>query len=291
MDNCVFCKILKGELPCHKIAENEYAIAFLDVSNDAYGHTLVVPKTHCENVVDCSLGVYNGVMALVKRVAEHYVQDCGFGGVNIINNTGACSGQTVMHLHIHVIPRKEKDGVKVQLGAKRNKKTLQEVCDALSIKDETIIESKKVVVLYTDGACSNNPGVGGYCSILRYNGREKIISGGEENTTNNRMELMGVLKGLQSIKTGCNVEVYSDSAYVVNAFENNWIETWQRNNWRTSAKTPVLNLDLWKLLLEETDRLKVKWCKVKGHADNELNNRCDEIARNEVQKIKDAKGE
>ena len=156
------------------------------------------------------------------------------------------------------------------------------------IKGEKML---KKVDIYTDGACSNNPGIGGYCSILQYNGREKVISGGEAETTNNRMELMGVLKGLQAIKAKTKVEVYSDSAYVINAFEQHWLDAWQKNNWKTSGKTPVLNMDLWKALLVETERLDIKWCKVKGHADNELNNRCDEIARGEVEKIKALKGE
>lgn len=148
-------------------------------------------------------------------------------------------------------------------------------------------EKMKKVILYTDGACSGNPGIGGYGAILRYGSQEKVLSGGEKETTNNRMELMAVIVGLEKIKESCEVEVYSDSAYVVNAFLQDWIGSWQKNGWKTSGKSPVLNAELWKRLLVQTERHKVTFHKVKGHADNELNNRCDEIARSEIAKIKE----
>lgn len=143
----------------------------------------------------------------------------------------------------------------------------------------------KKIILYTDGACSGNPGAGGYCAILRYNDREKILSGGEKETTNNRMELMAVIMGLECLKEGCEVDVYSDSAYVVNAFVQDWISFWVLNNWRTKGKSQVLNVDLWQRLLKQLERHKVNWNKVKGHADNELNNKCDIIARSEISKL------
>lgn len=143
----------------------------------------------------------------------------------------------------------------------------------------------KKIILYTDGACSGNPGAGGYCAILRYNDREKILSGGEKETTNNRMELMAVIMGLECLKEGCEVDVYSDSAYVVNAFLQDWISFWVLNNWRTKGKSQVLNVDLWQRLLKQLERHKVNWNKVKGHADNELNNKCDMIARSEISKL------
>ncbi len=144
----------------------------------------------------------------------------------------------------------------------------------------------KNITVYTDGACSGNPGLGGYAGILQYNGKEKIVTGGEKDTTNNRMELMAVISALECIKEPCNVDVYSDSAYVVNAFLQDWIGSWQRNNWKTSGKSPVLNVELWKRLLVQTERHNVIWHKVKGHADNELNNRCDELARKEIDKLR-----
>lgn len=291
-DDCVFCNIIKGNIPCYKIAENEQAIAFLDIANDCYGHTLVIPKRHYTNVIDCEESSLVAVQKLVQQVAKHYVEDCGFDGVNVFNASGECAGQTVFHLHYHIFPRKNGDALKISFNNSAECPSLDEVHEKLKITEETKqVKASGVVVLYTDGACSNNPGIGGYCSILQYGGKEKVISGGEEETTNNRMELMGVLKGLQAIKNGAKVEVYSDSAYVINAFEQGWLTSWQKNNWKTSGKTPVLNMDLWKALLEETKRLDIKWCKVKGHADNELNNRCDEIARGEVAKIKELKGE
>ena len=107
----------------------------------------------------------------------------------------------------------------------------------------------KTVDIYTDGACSGNPGAGGYCAILIYNGIEKVVSGSEDQTTNNRMELLAVIKGLESLKEKCNVNLYSDSAYVINAFLQGWIDSWKANNWRTSGKKEVKNLDLWEKLL------------------------------------------
>lgn len=142
----------------------------------------------------------------------------------------------------------------------------------------------KTVDLYTDGACGGNPGVGGYCAILIYNGNEKIVSGYEKDTTNNRMEILAVIKGLDALKEPCNVNVYSDSQYVVDAFNQQWINSWESNGWRTAGKKEVKNVDLWKTLLELVERNNVTFVKVKGHADNEYNNRCDKIAVDEYRK-------
>jgi ribonuclease HI len=141
------------------------------------------------------------------------------------------------------------------------------------------------VVIYTDGACSGNPGPGGWAAILMAGGAKKELSGGEANTTNNRMELMGVISGLKALTRPCNVEVHSDSAYVVNAFSQNWIGKWAFNGWKNSAKADVANTDLWKELLELTKIHNVTFVKVKGHADNEYNNRCDELAVMESKKF------
>ena len=137
---------------------------------------------------------------------------------------------------------------------------------------------KKEVNLYTDGACSGNPGPGGYGAILIYNGIEKEISGGEENTTNNKMEIMAVLKGLQMLKEPCKVTVYSDSAYVVNTIDKGWIYGWKKNNWRKSDKSQVKNIELWEEMLRLMEIHEIKFIKVKGHSDNEYNNRCDKLA-------------
>lgn len=142
----------------------------------------------------------------------------------------------------------------------------------------------KEIILYTDGACSGNPGKGGWGAILFYNGIKKEISGGEGNTTNNRMELTAVIKGLEALKEPCKVDIYSDSAYVVNAFLQNWVGSWQNNGWK-SSKGKVLNIDLWQRLLQLVSIHSVSWHKVKGHADNEYNNRCDSLARSEITKI------
>lgn len=142
----------------------------------------------------------------------------------------------------------------------------------------------KTVKIYTDGACSGNPGVGGYCAILIYNGVEKIVSGYEENTTNNRMELKAVIEGLKCLKFKCLVNVYSDSQYVIDAFNKNWITGWLVNGWRNSNKKDVKNSDLWQELVELTNMHQVNFIKVKGHSDNEYNNRCDKIAVDEYKK-------
>lgn len=143
----------------------------------------------------------------------------------------------------------------------------------------------KHVDIYTDGACSNNPGKGGWAAILIYNGIEKVVSGGYPETTNNRMELFAILNGLLQLKEKCSVTIYSDSAYAIEPFIKGWIDTWQINNWRKADKKPVQNVDLWKALLIELKKHKVSFVKVKGHSDNEYNNRCDELARNEIIKL------
>jgi ribonuclease HI len=142
----------------------------------------------------------------------------------------------------------------------------------------------KTVKIYTDGACSGNPGKGGWGTILLYDGNEKVMSGYEQDTTNNRMELTAAIEGLKALKYPCRVELYSDSAYLVNAFNSGWIKGWKSNGWRNSDKDEVRNRDLWEIL----DRLaaihEVTWIKVKGHSDNELNNRCDKLATGEIKK-------
>lgn len=144
---------------------------------------------------------------------------------------------------------------------------------------------RKNVKLYTDGACSGNPGPGGYGAILIYKGIEKEISGGQNNTTNNKMEIMAVIKGLEMIKEPCNVTVYSDSAYVVNAIQMGWLKNWKKNNWRKSDKSVVKNIDLWEQLLSLMQIHNVEFVKVKGHSDNEYNNRCDKLAVSEREKL------
>ncbi len=144
----------------------------------------------------------------------------------------------------------------------------------------------KTVTIYTDGACSGNPGPGGWGAILSYNGREKELSGGEAETTNNRMELTGVISALQVLKEPCIVELYSDSKYVMDAISKGWVYGWQRNGWRKADKKPALNVDLWEQLLPLIDRHDVRCHWVKGHAENEKNNRCDKMAVTQSQKFK-----
>ena len=143
---------------------------------------------------------------------------------------------------------------------------------------------QKTVTIYTDGACSGNPGPGGWGAVLRFKGAEKELSGGERQTTNNRMELSAVIAALRALKEPCAVELYSDSKYVVDALEKGWAEGWRKKGWIKADKKPALNPDLWGELLElaAAHELRCHW--VKGHADNEFNNRCDALAVAEREK-------
>ena len=146
----------------------------------------------------------------------------------------------------------------------------------------------KTVTLYTDGACSGNPGPGGWGAVLEYMGHEKELCGGEESTTNNRMELTAVIMGLSSLKEPCIVELYSDSKYVIDGLEKGWAASWKKKGWIKSDKKPALNPDLWEQLLELTGKHQMRYHWVKGHAENPKNNRCDELA---VMQWKQIKGE
>ena len=145
---------------------------------------------------------------------------------------------------------------------------------------------KKTVTLYTDGACSGNPGFGGYGGILIYGDVKKEYSGSEEQTTNNRMEISAVIEGLKRLKYPCNVDVYSDSAYTVNAFINGWIYVWKQSGWKKADGKAVQNVDLWEELYALTKTHDVTFHKVAGHADNELNNRCDALARKAIDTLR-----
>ena len=143
----------------------------------------------------------------------------------------------------------------------------------------------KTVTLYTDGACSGNPGPGGWGAILSYNGVEKELSGGEKSTTNNRMELTAVIAGLSALKEPCIVELYSDSKYVIDGLSKGWAVSWRKNGWKKADKKPALNPDLWETLLNLTERHQLHYHWVKGHADNPYNNRCDQLAVAESKKF------
>ena len=145
----------------------------------------------------------------------------------------------------------------------------------------------KHVDIYTDGACSNNPGKGGWAAILIYKGHEKVISGGYPETTNNRMELFAIINALLQLKERCDVTIYSDSAYSLEPFFKGWINDWQAKNWRTAQGHAVKNVDLWKAVLIEVKKHNVNFVKVKVHSDNEYNNRCDELARKEIKMLED----
>lgn len=140
------------------------------------------------------------------------------------------------------------------------------------------MHQKKEVIVYTDGACSGNPGPGGWAAILIWNGHEKEISGGAAATTNNRMEMQAVIEALRALKGPCHIKIHSDSALIINAFKKKWIDNWMKRGWRKADKKPVENRDLWEKMIKEMDPHKVTWIKVKGHSDNERNNRADQLA-------------
>lgn len=142
----------------------------------------------------------------------------------------------------------------------------------------------KNIIIYTDGACSGNPGEGGWGAILKYGEHQREISGFEPDTTNNRMELTAAIEALKNLKEACQVSLYSDSAYLINAFEKNWLKNWNKNGWKNSGKEAVKNIDLWKELDMLSNFHNISWIKVKGHSDNEANNRCDVLATSEIKK-------
>ena len=142
----------------------------------------------------------------------------------------------------------------------------------------------KTVTIYTDGACSGNPGPGGWGAILRYGEHEKVLSGGEAHTTNNRMELTGVIRALEALREPCAVELWSDSKYVIDALSLGWAKGWRARGWKKADKKPALNPDLWERLLTLTEQHEMRYHWVKGHAENEFNNRCDALAVSEREK-------
>lgn len=133
MSDCIFCKIVEGEIPSYKIYEDDYVYAFLDIACDTYGHTLVIPKKHCENVMDCDSVSLAHILPAIQKIANHYVQDCGFSGVNILNASGESAQQSVFHLHFHVIPRKEGDGVDAWPFQGKLDLDLKQVAEALKL--------------------------------------------------------------------------------------------------------------------------------------------------------------
>lgn len=148
------------------------------------------------------------------------------------------------------------------------------------------MENLSFVEIFTDGACSGNPGPGGWGVILRYGNAEKELSGGERETTNNRMELTAVIKGLEALKRRCKVKIYSDSSYVVNGIEKGWARSWKENGWRKKDKKPALNADLWDRLLSLLDLHEYEFKWVRGHAGHPENERCDRLAVEYYQQLK-----
>jgi ribonuclease HI len=142
----------------------------------------------------------------------------------------------------------------------------------------------KKVIIYTDGACSGNPGAGGWGAILKYGLHEKEISGFASSSTNNQMELTAAVEAIRCLKEPCEIDLFSDSAYLINGFNESWLEKWKNNGWKTTSKNDVKNIELWKALDEMNKMHRINWIKVKGHSDNEYNNRCVKIATGQIKK-------
>lgn len=143
----------------------------------------------------------------------------------------------------------------------------------------------KNVQIFTDGACSGNPGPGGWGCILEYEGKRKELKGGESQTTNQRMELRAAKEGLAALREACRVDLYSDSAYLINGFNQGWLANWEKNGWKNSKKQPVENQDLWRSLLEQSRIHEITWHKVKGHSGHPENERCDQLARTAITEL------
>jgi ribonuclease HI len=144
----------------------------------------------------------------------------------------------------------------------------------------------KHVTIYTDGACSGNPGPGGWAALLEFGQQEKALSGAEPETTNNRMELRAVIEGLAAVREPCKISVHTDSAYIANAINQRWIDNWRRRGWTTADKKPVKNRDLWEALIEQMQRHDVRFVQVKGHADDERNIRVDRLAVAAIERLR-----
>lgn len=135
MDNCIFCKIISGEIPSYKIYEDEFVFAFLDIAGDVYGHTLVIPKKHCTNVLDCDKETLAHVISAVQKISQHFVEHCGFDGVNIMNASGKSAEQSVFHLHFHIIPRKTGDGISAWPFHDKFDMNMGEICEKLKLSE------------------------------------------------------------------------------------------------------------------------------------------------------------
>lgn len=152
------------------------------------------------------------------------------------------------------------------------------------MQEERIIRKLKKVIIYTDGACSGNPGPGGYGAILIHENKEKELSGHSSLSTNNKMEMVAAIVALETLKRPCEVKLYSDSAYLVDGIEKKWLLNWKKNGWKTANKKPVKNREEWERLDKQLSIHNVSFIKVKGHSDNEFNNRCDTLATGEIDK-------
>ena len=249
-----------------------------------------------ENFYDINFGESDKIV-FISRLKQSFFPAKFLEFINYLNDTKNQNIQVDVIL-IEEISKKSKivadwlaelrkSGFNINLIAELDNADFVDKIDALingNASEFQQVPNKNEVTIYTDGACSGNPGAGGWGAILISKTKQKEISGFEPNTTNNQMELTAVIKALEMLKFSCSVNLYSDSAYVVNAINQNWLENWKNNGWVGSDKKPVKNIELWQKLDNLLSKHSVEFIKVKGHADNEYNNRCDALATGEIAK-------
>ncbi len=298
MSETIFSKIIRGEVPCHKVYEDEYVLAFLDVNPLSRGHTLVIPKQAVATLDQLPDAQAAAIGQVLPRLCRAVMKVSGSKEYNILQNNGAGAHQAVMHVHFHIIPKLGKDEglgvgwqttnlespekVAAALRALLEKKSssrqeeppLSNPSPALTSKTSHLAPLTTGTTIYTDGACSGNPGPGGWAWAIE-GGR--FASGAAPATTNQRMELTAAFEAVQ--KNEGAITIVSDSTYVVNCFKNRWHTGWLKRDWKNSKGQPVANRDIWEpfiALVLQRKNVQFRW--VKGHSGHPMNDRVDQLA-------------
>ncbi len=286
-------------------SNNFYSQFVVDVFS-SIGKTALIDETYFDAVTSLSGSgpayVYTFIKALIKggmdggldeNVAKTLAIQTVIGGAKMIESStksidelidAVCSKGGTTICAVESFKQNNLENI-ITTGIKKCRERSIELSNPTTKKTN---DERKEVTIYTDGACSGNPGIGGWATVLLSGTYTKEICGAVTNTTNNRMELQAIIEGLKLLNQPCKVTVYSDSAYSVDAFLKGWIYSWMKNDWKTSSKDDVKNVDLWKELLSLMKKHDVEYVKVKGHADNELNNRCDTLAKGAIKQYVDA---
>jgi len=300
MAETIFSKILRGEIPAHKVYEDAHVLAFLDVGPLSHGHTLVIPKEEVATVGELSDEASAAIGRVLPRLCRAVVEATGVVDYNILQNNGSPAHQAVMHVHFHIIPKpndteglgvlwpagKLGDGEaiasKITQALRRDKPTVRTPSAFSGFSDvpaQTKAPAKGagkglVTTAYTDGACSGNPGPGGWAWAIEGGA---YGSGADSATTNQRMELNAAWEAVKSIEGP--LLIVSDSTYVVNCFKSRWHVGWKKRAWKNSKNEPVANRDLWEPFIELVlARKNVQFQWVKGHSGHPMNDLVDRLA-------------